>query len=149
MQQHEEQLQLHPGALRKLQHYVWPENVRQLNNVLQRAVALQQQDTTEGNHLRYITEDEIVLPSTSQDILETNELGTPPSGELQPHETPPSFYQSILEQGVPFKSAMESTERELITLALEQNRWKIQDTADALQITRNWLYKRMKKYGIE
>ncbi|MDD5011782.1 MAG: helix-turn-helix domain-containing protein, partial [Phycisphaerae bacterium] len=106
-------------AMEALQRYDWPGNIRELENVLERAVLLSKTD-----HI------------TLED-LPANIISHVPSAE------PADFSQTSL------KDAISEPERKIIRAALEANNWNRQLTAQALQINRTTLYKKMKKYGLE
>jgi DNA-binding NtrC family response regulator len=46
------------------------------------------------------------------------------------------------------KEALAEPEKDIIRQALESNHWSRQETANALQINRTTLYKKMKSYGL-
>lgn len=106
-------------AMDALQRYDWPGNVRELENVLERAVLLSKTD--------HITLED--LPANI--ISHTSSIA------------PADFTQTRL------KDAISEPERKIIRAALEANNWNRQLTAQALQINRTTLYKKMKKYGLE
>ncbi|MCK4850532.1 MAG: sigma-54-dependent Fis family transcriptional regulator [Phycisphaerae bacterium] len=63
---------------------------------------------------------------------------------IAPVDVPSSRYGSA-----PLKAALEQTEREVIAAALAANDYNRQATAQALQIERTTLYKKIKRYGLE
>jgi len=107
------------NAMDVLQRYDWPGNVRELENVLERAVLLSKTD--------YIT-----IEDLPQNII-----------AHVPQQEPADFGKTSL------KSAIAEPERKIIRAALEANNWNRQLTAEALNINRTTLYKKMKKYGLE
>lgn len=106
-------------AMDALQRYNWPGNIRELENVMERAVLLSKTD--------YITIEDIPANITS-------------------HETEPAGRDY---QDISLKNALVEPERQVIRAALEANNWNRQLTAKALEINRTTLYKKMKKYGLE
>jgi two-component system, NtrC family, response regulator len=50
--------------------------------------------------------------------------------------------------GSPSQRGLKDSEVETIKKALEQHRWNISETAKALGIGRNTLYRKIKEYGI-
>ncbi len=113
-------LGLQEDALRCLQTIGWPGNVRQLENVMERAVILTKN--------AYITADDI-----------PEELRSPKEGEGGNGDGPV----------LPLKRALETPEKEIILRALRSCHGIRQATAEVLGINRTTLYKKMKRYGIE
>jgi DNA-binding NtrC family response regulator len=109
-----------PDALRRLQMFDWPGNVRQLENVVERAVIL-----TRSPHIGI--ED---LPEEVRAMKNGN--GINGNGEV-----------------LALKKAVEGPEKQIILRALKTFHGRRQATADALGINRTTLYKKMKRYGIE
>ncbi|MEE8170725.1 MAG: sigma-54 dependent transcriptional regulator [Phycisphaerae bacterium] len=109
-----------PEAIKLLHRYAWPGNVRELENTVERAVVL-----AKG---RQITVDE--LPETI--------LSQPVSATLYTPDRPTSL-----------RAALEGPEKHILEAALRANDWNRQSTAEALQINRTTLYKKMKRHGLE
>jgi len=105
-------------AMRRIQAYHWPGNVRQLENVLERAVILTKHGT--------------VTPEDLPEDMRAIEAGGDGDGRI-----------------LPLKKALEAPEREIIERALRTFHGSRQATANALDINRTTLYKKMKRYGIE
>jgi DNA-binding NtrC family response regulator len=106
-------------AMDALQRYNWQGNVRELENVMERAVLLSKTD--------HITIEDLPVNITSH----------------MPEHNPQEYNKISL------KNAMNEPERRIIRTALEANSWNRQLTAQALEINRTTLYKKMKKYGLE
>ncbi|HEX4610227.1 MAG TPA: sigma 54-interacting transcriptional regulator, partial [Urbifossiella sp.] len=111
-----------PEAMRALESYPWPGNIRQLENVIQQAVL-----TSSGNELK--------LHHLSPLVHARPELtaATPP---------PANGYGGTLKQ------SRESTERVNIMRALEKAGQSRTRAAQILGVSRVTLYKKMKKYGL-
>lgn len=107
-------------AMRLLQGYAWPGNVRQLENVIERAVILTKNATI-------AVED---LPDNVRSLADAQ--GGDGDGRI-----------------LPLKTALERPEREIILRALRTFGGSRHATADALGINRTTLYKKMKRYSIE
>lgn len=105
-------------AFEKLQGYDWPGNIRELENAIERAVILCNQE--------YITP--AYLPMEMVDQIET------------PHE----FTINLPPQGI----SLETVERELIIMALDRSKGNQTKAARLLGITRSALIYRIEKYGI-
>ncbi len=118
----EAHLQLSQSALLKLSHYAFPGNVRELENILERALALQ-----DGNQIH------------SSD-LQLEDSAT----ARQPQKTPAND-----ENNQTLDRIMNQQERETLVEALEKSRWKKSAAAEALGISYRQLRYRLKKMGIE
>ena len=102
--------------------YSWPGNIRELENVLERAVVLAEGKTITRND----------LPSELIDLIEH------PKGEATQDEEP----RSVSERSDLF-------ERDLILAALEQFHWNRSKAAEHLGLKRTTLQYKIKKYGLE
>jgi len=119
-------------AMSALQSYSWPGNVRQLENVVERAVLLSRDEGLTMEDLP----PEISGHSTS-------ELGGGMTNTL-PMQTLPDEID-----GKTLREALEGPEREIILQALRLHHWNRASTADALDINRTTLYKKMKRLGLD
>lgn len=109
-------------ALKSLFGYSFPGNIRELENILERAVALCEGST--------ITQDDLLIPNTAPP--ENNQTGTQELGE-----------------GTSLDAHMEKVERELITQALEETHWNKTAAAKKLGISFRALRYKLDKLGIE
>ena len=100
-------------------HYGWPGNIRELENVVERALVLDKDGTIGLDNL--------------PDRLRARERRI---GNL-PLELP--------DEGL----SLEGVERDLIVAALEKHNWNQTKTASYLDITRSTLLYRMQKFGLE
>jgi len=114
-------LGLTDDALELMQRYTWKGNIRELENCIERAVVLSKS--------RYIAPED--LPSTIAE--QTSDLSVSES------------HYSVMS----LKRALEEPEKRIIRAALEAHSWNRQATAEALEINRTTLYKKMKRYGLE
>lgn len=105
-------------VLESLAAYDWPGNVRELQNTVYRYLALQRLDFAGGRGIR------------AEPRAPRND--SPASGGA----------------GEGLEAMLMRYERELILRALEENRWRREETAAALGIHRKTLFAKMKKYGI-
>ncbi|MDR1385240.1 MAG: sigma-54 dependent transcriptional regulator [Planctomycetaceae bacterium] len=120
---HKNMIGIDPQVILALQNYSWPGNVRQLQNVIERAVLL-------GKH------DMIVLDDLSADITGSLSGGLPPIGLTE------MANKSL-------KETLTNPERQIILEVLEMHHWNRNATAEALGINRTTLYKKMKKLGLD
>lgn len=111
---------LSPASQTLLQAHAWPGNVRELENELQRALAF-------------------AAPGAP---LEPEHFSKRLAGALEP-------VRSQLRPGESLRANLERIEAWLIRRSLEANAGHRQATARQLQVTREGLYKKMKRFGIE
>ncbi len=122
------ELKLSREAMQALMHYDFPGNVRELENILERATTL-----CEGNA---ISLDDLQLPATA-------------TGERQ---TEPGAVETdrALERGsVPLDTYMDNIEKDVLLKALEQTRYNKTAAARQLGITFRALRYRLKKLGLD
>ncbi len=113
-------LKLSSGALKALKRYKFPGNVRELENILERAVALRDGEV--------ITEQDLDL-STESNQLPDPGVYNPVMGSLEDY--------------------LEEIEKQAISEALEQNKWNRTVTAKQLGMSFRSLRYRLKKLGLE
>jgi len=113
------------GAMRALMAYGWPGNVRQLENAIERAVAL----------------------STDRTAIELSDL--PPElygAPLAPTEVP---FVDFPEVGLDMPLYLESIERDLIKRALARTSGNRNKAAELLRIKRTTLVEKLKRLGAD
>lgn len=110
-------------AKHKITHYYWHGNLRELRNVIKRAVLLSNGDKIEVSTLPL----EIVNPSYYEDVQESLDM---------PHNVDD------------LKSVAEHAERVAIIKVLEKTAYNKTKTAEILNVDRKTLYNKMKAYGI-
>ncbi|WP_017939080.1 sigma-54-dependent transcriptional regulator [Zestomonas thermotolerans] len=111
---------LTPEALEKLKSYRFPGNVRELENMLERAYTLCEDDLIQARDLRLI-----------------DACSSPESGEAN------------LAQVDNLEDYLEDLERKLIMQALEETRWNRTAAAQRLGLTFRSMRYRLKKLGID
>jgi DNA-binding NtrC family response regulator len=115
-------VQVSQTAMRALMAYAWPGNVRQLENAIERAVAL-------GAGRRQID---------SSDL--------PP--ELQPSvSAAPSAFVDLPEEGIDLPGYLAAVERDLVRRALERTGGNRNRAADLLRLKRTTLVEKLKRIG--
>ena len=107
-------------AIRLLQSYAWPGNVRELENEIQRALAMAEPGG-------------ILTPAQLTERL---------AGTLEP-------VKAVVQPGETLRETMGRIEAWLIRRALDAHRGHRTNTARGLGITREGLYKKMKRHGID
>jgi two-component system NtrC family response regulator len=169
-------LRLSHGALRLLRGYSWPGNIRELVNVMRRAAVMCNGDTILPNHLGgalQVTPPDSAkthsaphpsnqnpdLPHSREGFWEhfdkAEVLEKMSAGELNQmlhslHSLETSLISIMRKKGIgpPPLRGLKDSEVETIKKVLEQCRWNITETAKALSIGRNTLYRKIKEYGI-
>ncbi len=125
-------------ALRRLQAYSWPGNIRELQNVIERAVVL-----ATGPVLDF---DASALPVEAAKVPARGEAKDPESGAT--HRTAPSSIEPVADAG---EASLEEVERRHIESVLKQTNWMIEGergAARVLALNPSTLRSRMQKLGI-
>ena len=118
-----------PEVLRWFQSYDWPGNIRQLANIIERGVILEDGPILQAENV--MLPEFHVAPSVPKD--------TAPSPPPQSPPAPTGF--------IPLNPSPEA-EREMILKALEQTLWIQKDAADLLGVSPRTLNYKVKKLGI-
>ncbi len=113
-------IELSTDAIKALKRYSFPGNVRELENILERAITLYEGDKITEQDLNLISE-------TSQPL--NSDTFDPIMGSLEDY--------------------LEEIEKQAITNALEQNKWNRTATAKQLGMSFRSLRYRLKKLGLE
>jgi DNA-binding NtrC family response regulator len=122
---------LNADAERKLRNYSFPGNIRELRNLLERAVAFLEQPFLEAEHLH--------LP-------DLEEMTPAPSAEKS------TVLNSILppdEQNLPLKRILEECEKQALLRALRQTHWNVSKASQLLEVHRSWSYALIKKHNLK
>jgi DNA-binding NtrC family response regulator len=110
-------------ALETLMNYSWPGNIRELENLVQRAVLLTK------------------TPVIGMDLLPPNVIAGGGGAA--------SSAMATIRRGQTLREALEGPERQIILDVLKANSFSRNMTADQLGINRTTLYKKMKRLGID
>jgi sigma-54 dependent transcriptional regulator, acetoin dehydrogenase operon transcriptional activator AcoR len=120
-------IKIDEDAFRKLMHYSWPGNIRQLRNVLRTAAALCRDGIIRASNL-------------PQEILDTEPRPAPlPAASAEPPAAAAESSPS---------AALREAECAALLRELERMRWNISRTAQTLGISRNTLYRKIHKHRI-
>jgi DNA-binding NtrC family response regulator len=119
-----------PEAERILLSYPWPGNIRELRNLFERIVLLNQGDRIQAQHLNAA----IAAPPPRSDSEMDALRQVIESGQFP-------------EEGIDLEGALGSVEREIIQRAFDWTRGNQSRTATLLQMKRDKLRYRMKLYG--
>jgi DNA-binding NtrC family response regulator len=115
-------VQVSQSAMRALMAYTWPGNVRQLENAVERAVAL----------------------GAGRREIESADL--PP--ELQPSSPAlPSAFVELPEEGIDLPGYLASVERDLVHRALQRTSGNRNKAADLLRLKRTTLVEKLRRIG--
>ncbi len=117
------------GCLAKLAQHTWPGNIRELKNVLQRALILHEPDQLSAEHI---------------------EIRTPPTKKItdNPALNPTGDHEHIFplpSQGI----SLEEVEKGFLAQALDKTHNSRTKAAELLGISRHTLRYRMEKYGMD
>lgn len=126
---------LHTDALNKLQGYRFSGNVRELENMLERAYTLAEGEFIHADDLQF---QQTVLHKTSDNRV----ANSAPEPAAMPAAQP-------LERVDNLEEHLEDIERKLITQALEDTRWNRTAAAERLGLSFRSLRYRLKKLGID
>jgi two-component system, NtrC family, nitrogen regulation response regulator NtrX len=111
-----------PQAMEAFVQYSWPGNIRELKNIIERLV--------------------IMLPKN----------------QIDEHHLPPEIFKknadvrsgaASLTDASTFREAKEKFEKDFLIRKLEENDWNVSRTAEAIEIERSNLHRKIKGFGIE
>jgi DNA-binding NtrC family response regulator len=115
----------------RLTEYSWPGNIRELRNVIERSVLLEDGEVLEGRHLHLGKPTDV---SRAETLLESL------------HRL---LVEGIVDEGgIPFEDLMDRVERGLILRAAEVAGWNQSRAAEILQVKRDKLRYRMKHHQL-
>jgi two-component system NtrC family response regulator len=169
-------LRLSPGTMRLMREHSWPGNIRELVNVIRRAVVLCPGDTILPKHLGsalFSGGDGIPeIPATATAMAKTGApaasmesfwahygkeevLEQMSAGELQQmlhslHGLESGLLTVMRRRGLcsPSSGGLKESEVEMIRRALDLNHWNITEAARSLGIARNTLHRKIKAFNL-
>ena len=127
-----------PGAYTVFQSYNWPGNIRELKNIVERLLIM-------------VNRDVVMAPDVSEAlslIPQATSSYPLPSPTLDQGTLQSSLGIPLYKPGTALSKMMDTAEAQCILAALEENKWNIRRTAEALEVERSNLYKKMNRYGI-
>ena len=142
------------AAMQTLQAYSFPGNVRELENVLERAFTLCENSIIEAEDLHLQGSSAPPIPNPTADA-ESHDEDLIQNIDVEQHSSAtPSDYHvdpdaTSLPPGVGLEEYLEGIERALITHALETTRWNKTAAAKALGVTFRALRYKLKKLDME
>ena len=119
--------------MQALRRYAYPGNVRELENIVERAVVLTRSTRIDVGDLPV----HVIDNST---------------GKLLPQHVQLRLVGDAMwsaDKPMSLRKALEEPEKQIILAALEANDWNRQQTSDQLEINRTTLYKKIKQYDLE
>ena len=119
-------------AIKAMRAYRWPGNIRELENVIERAFIIE-------------SGDQISLKSLPENILKASQENTISQSRIQAQQMLPALNQSA---PLDFEVYKEQAEKEFIISALKANHGKINKTVALANIPKNTLLRKIRKYGI-
>jgi two-component system nitrogen regulation response regulator NtrX len=110
-------------AMQAITEYPWPGNVRELKNLIERLVIMSPGNT--------ITRNQLPQAIGNKRLAATKDPGfTGPTSNT-------------------FRTAKEEFEKEFLIQKLDENDWNVSRTAEAIEIERSNLHRKIKSYGID
>lgn len=164
-------VRLSTTALRLLQNHSWPGNIRELANVMRRAVVMCPGDTILPSHLNDRLQNAAASPSAagvggagefllSCELFQEQAVDPGVFEQLEPPELE-RLHSALQGIKASLLTAMRSkggtstalrglkeSEAETIKDALDQHQWHITETAAALGIGRNTLYRKIRRFSL-
>jgi len=129
---------LTPDALAAIQRYPLPGNVRELANIIERAVVLSTRPTITIEDLP----PHVIDPGSGGSLIpDFARAGLAADDAIDAPDTP--------WKPTPLEEALHEPEKRILLKALRANQWNRQATADQLAINRTTLYKKMKQFGLD
>ncbi len=116
-------------ALEAMMAYSWPGNIRELENVVQRAVLLTKRPELDAH----------LLPPA---VVGSSRRDGSAAGDSK-------SLMSAIQRGQTLRDALEGPERQIILEVLKLNNFSRNLTAEQLGINRTTLYKKMKRLGLD
>lgn len=136
-------------AMNVLMNYAWPGNIRELENVIERAFVMEMADTIEYQSLPEHIQGLKTLASHRIGEAQTDQKKSQNDAQESFGDNKLNDYTSPDEtQGLDFQSTKERFERDFIIQALKLYKGKINQTALRANIPKKTLLRKIEKYGI-
>jgi two-component system, NtrC family, response regulator PilR len=140
---------LSPEAVAALEIYPFPGNVRELENILERALAMADGEIIDARDLRLPNALQASPVVSAAAAPMAGMIGMPPQAPAAPAATDPRATNPRDTSTSALPSYIEEIERNAIQQALQEHRYNKTKTAAALGITFRALRYKLKKLGIE
>ncbi len=124
-------------AITRLQRHAWPGNIRELRNVVERALILAPGRTVTAADI------ERLLPGGSGAAVMAAAPAAPGTPAAAAAPGSPAFLAAPT-----FETFKQEAERAYLEAKLREHEWNVSETARALEMPRSNLYKKIEKYGL-
>ena len=125
-----------PAAMDILNHYRWPGNVRQLQNVILQSMLMSQGDTIEVENLPQ----EIRKAQESSASVEEEPVSSEKEGRVEG--------EGANSLSAPNSISLDEGEKQALLSALKMTNWNISEASSLLRISRTTFYRKLKKHGL-
>ena len=148
-----------PTAIKALQNYNWPGNIREVRNIVERAlVFFPKSQISEDDVKKYLLRinTEVVVRAEEQDAIwsEIDKLGAhSPAPEIVKQDAAPPSPKDFANwfdrnNSVDLRSLLRDIEIVLIEAALDRNNGNTSEASQDLKLLRTTLIEKIKKYGL-
>lgn len=147
----DDEIHLNADAIKKLQRYIWPGNIRELRNILERTITFLDDFV--------IGPDDVDLPGWEEvertDDAMPNMASSSPSSATTVDVDQEQAHHLVLPlespdgATTPLKQLLEQCERMVLQSQLENTKGDVEKAAEELQISKGWYYNRIKKYKLK
>jgi two-component system, NtrC family, nitrogen regulation response regulator NtrX len=121
---------VHPDALKMLDEYDWPGNIRELKNIVERMIIMSPREELGPAEIPPVVVQSGARPAAASD------MPAMAAGEI------PDF-------GDNYKEAKDAFERLFLKLQLDKHNWNVSKTAEVIKLERSNLHKKIKQYKLE
>ena len=147
------------SALNALQNYDWPGNIREVRNIVERAmVFFPKAKISDQDVKKYLLkiDSDVVIRAEEQDAIwsELDELGkktqSPKENTVDPDPPSPQDFANWFDRNnsVDLRSLLRDIEIVFIETAMERNNGNTSEAAKDLKLQRTTLIEKIKKYGL-
>jgi len=137
-------VRLTANAMVALTNYLWPGNIRELSNLIERLAILYPHGLVDAQDLPPKFRGSVVLaPVSSATEIERVFLTQAVTQDPLRHLLP-----SLPEEGLDLKVLLSNLESQIIRQALERNAWVVARAAEFLRMRRTTLVEKCRKYGL-
>ena len=138
-------------AIEAIEKHTWPGNIRELRNVIDRAIMLETTDKIGLSSIFIESEDQLILDFDAGTQNCASCLEKSSSGMLRrtPRYSMPERVENRASRHRRGDFSLDKAERELIARALQESGWQKTRAAALLGITRATLYAKVKQHNIQ